>query len=271
MTNGTRQSELGRFLRDRRARVQPADVGLPSGPHRRVTGLRREEVATLAGVGVSWYTMLENGTATGVSPATLSAIANALHLSTDETEYLLQLTDDRTTTAPFAQPGRITQGALDAIVWAPAYVCTLQWMVLAWNRAMALVWGIGEPGGAPFNIVVRMFRDPALRAMHGDGFEAFAHALVAMVRAGAGRRIDDPAYQRIYDELHDDAVFRAAWDAYGIATPLGSFPTLVNSAAIGPFAYEALTLMVPDDGGHAIIIQVPDDASAARLRAALGS
>jgi transcriptional regulator with XRE-family HTH domain len=262
--------ELGHFLRDRRARVQPGDVGLATGSgHRRVTGLRREEVATLAGVGVSWYTMLENGTAAGVSPATLRAIAGALQLSPGETEYLLQLADEHVSTTPRAQPDRLTLGALAAIEWAPAYVCTSQWTVLAWNQAMSLVWGIEPPGGAPFNIVVRMFCDPALRAMHGAAFEPFARALVAMVRSGAGRRLDDPAYHSMLSELRDDAVFRAVWDAYDVATPLGSLHTVVESVAAGTFVYDVLTMLIPGDGGHTLVIQVPDAPSSERLRAAL--
>ena len=272
MATSGRQRELGTFLRDRRARVQPGDVGLPSGARRRVAGLRREEVATLAGVGVSWYTMLENGTAIGVSLHVLGAIAQALHLSADETQYLLALADDRhTLSAPLPQPGTLTLGALHAIEWAPAYVCTSQWTVLAWNHAMSLVWGIESPGGAPFNIVVRMFRDLAMRAMHGTRFDAFATGLVTMVRYGAGRRIDDPDYRSMYVELQDDPAFRTTWDAYDIATPLGSIPTVVDSAAVGTYAYEALTLTVPDDAEHSIIVQVPDAASAERLRHALAN
>ncbi len=265
----TRQRVLGTFLRDRRARVQPGDVGLPNGARRRVAGLRREEVATLAGVGVTWYTMLENGTAAGVSHDVLGAIARALQLTTDETEYLYVLASDGAWSPPETLPGPLTMGALEAIEWAPAYVCTSQWMVLAWNRAMSLVWGIEPPGGAPFNIVVRMFRDPAMRAMHGDRFEEFAFNLVAMVRSGAGRRVDDPAVRVMQDALHDEPVFRQAWDSYKIARPLGSMPTVVESSAAGAFAYEALTLVIPDDGGHSIIIQVPDAASSVRLHAAL--
>ena len=269
MASTGRQQELGRFLRDRRARVHPADVGLPQGARRRVSGLRREEVATLAGVGVTWYTMLENGTATGVSAATLAAVAIALRLSEAETEYLHQLAEERNSATPHAHPASLTSGALAAIEWAPAYICTSQWTVLAWNRAMSLVWGLELPGGAPFNIVERMFNDPLARAMHGDRFERFAHNLVAMVRSGAGRRHDDPEYRRMYDGLRDDPVFRAAWDAYDVAAPLGSIPTLVDSALVGPFAYDALTLVIPGDGGHAIVVQIPDPPSAARLRAAL--
>jgi transcriptional regulator with XRE-family HTH domain len=270
MAANERQLELGRFLRDRRARLQPGDVGLPQKGRRRVAGLRREEVATLAGVGLTWYTMLENGTAARVSSATLGAIASALHLSPAETEYLTFLADGHATLpAPRPQADRLTLGALESVAWAPAYVCTSQWTVLAWNDAMSLVWGIEAPGGAPFNIVSRMFRDPAIRAMHGARFEPFARSLVAMVRSGAGRRIEDPAYRQLREELRDDPVFESAWEAYDVAAPSGSIPTLVDSAAVGEFAYEALTLLMPGDSGHSIVVQVPDADSAARLRTAL--
>ncbi len=257
METSERRRELGRFLRDRRSRVRPSDVGLPAGARRRVPGLRREEVATLAGVGVTWYTMLENGSAAGVSAATLTAIADALHLSADEIAYLHRVAQER------------TRGALTAIEWAPAYVCTSQWTALAWNRAMSLVWGIEPPGGEPFNIVARMFRDPAVRAMHGGRFPGFAHALVAMVRAGIAARLEDPEFRRMCDDLRTDPLFAAAWDAYDVAHPMGSTSTLVESAAIGTFSYQTLTLEIPDDDGHWIVMQVPDAPSAARLRAAL--
>ncbi len=267
-TSGRRQ-ELGRFLRDRRSRVHPSDVGLPEGTRRRVSGLRREEVATLAGVGVSWYTMLENGSAAGVSTATLSAIAGALQLSPDEIAYLHRVAEERVVDQPRAELGSLTRDALAAIEWAPAYVCTSQWIVLAWNRAMSLVWGIEPPGGEPFNIVARMFGDPAVRAMHGERFPGFALALVAMVRSATASRLEDREYRRMCNDLRADPLFAAAWDVYDIATPLGSISTLVESAAIGMFSYQTLTLEIPDDDGHWLVMQVPDQPSAARLRAAL--
>ena len=91
MSDDERLSELRRFLKDRRARINAADVGIPSSGRRRVRGLRREEVASLAGIGVSWYTALENGDAKGVSEATLLAVADALRLSDSERRYLLAL------------------------------------------------------------------------------------------------------------------------------------------------------------------------------------
>ena len=192
MRDPIRRLELGRFLRDRRARVKPAAIGLTTTTRRRVAGLRREEVATLAGVGATWYAMLEKGTAEGVSAVTLEAIAHALRLTPDETAYLHSLADATTPDRPSNIVDPLTRAALGAIEWMPAYICTTQWLVLAWNDAMARVWGIEPPGGAPFNIVRRSFRDERIRALHGERFPSFARALVAMVRSGAGSRGDDP-------------------------------------------------------------------------------
>jgi len=269
MTMSGRRDELGRFLRDRRSRVTPVDVGLPTGPNRRVMGLRREEVATLAGVGVSWYTMLENGTAVGASTETLLAIAHALRLSGDERDYLLRMAEQRIAHAPSDVASSLALGALRAIVGAPAYVCSSYWRVLAWNRAMAIVWGIEAPGGTPFNIVARMFGDASLRAMHGERFATFARGLAGMVRGAAAAHAGDGEYRTMCEELRRDSLFAAAWDAYEIAAPMGSPEIVVASCAVGTFVYRPLTLELPDGDGHFIVMQVPDEASACRLRSAL--
>ena len=265
MSSDRRRLELGHFLRDRRGRIRPEDVGLPTGPRRRVSGLRREEVATLAGVGVTWYTMLENGTADGVSRSTLDAVARALRLSGDETAYLRALVDPSGSGTPRERPSSLLTAALVAITGAPAYIATTQWDVLAWNGAMALVWNIEPPGSAPFNIVRRMFNDPAMRAAHGNRFPAFARALVAMVRAGNARRLDDPVYQALHDDLIEDDVFAAAWDAYTVAPPGGPLRTTIDSPNVGEFTYEALTMLCHDESGHALVMQVPDAESGRRL------
>ncbi len=269
MTMSGRRDELGRFLRDRRSRVKPTDVGLPSGPNRRVAGLRREEVATLAGVGVSWYTMLENGTAVGASTETLLAIARALRLRDDERDYLLRIAENRIAQTPRDVASSLALGALDAIVGAPAYVCSSYWRVLAWNRATTVVWGVEPPGGATFNIVARMFGDPKLRAMHGERFAGFARGLVGMVRGAAAAHAEDGEYRAMCDELRLDPLFAAAWDGYEIAAPMGSPEVVVASVAVGEFTYRPLTLELPGVDEHFIVVQVPDEASASRLRSAL--
>jgi len=251
--------------------VRPQDVGLvPGSGHRRVSGLRREEVAVLAGVGVRWYTMLENGKADGVSAVTLDAIARALLLTADETGYLHNLADPSMDETPDDRVAPLALGAFAAIEWAPAYICTAQWTVLVWNRAMTLVWDIEPPGSEPFNIVRRTFADARMRALHGEDFPKFARRLVAMVRAGAGRLVDDPVYRALHTDLREDPIFAAAWDTYDVAAPFGSHRTRIVSPAVGEFVYEALSLPLLGDAGHSIVVQVPDNLSLDRLRAALG-
>lgn len=270
--NVERRRELGRFLRNRRARLRPEDVGLPGGSgHRRVEGLRREEVAALAGVGIAWYTMLERGTADGVSAETLAAIARALVLSDDETAFVHTLIDPSIDATPDGHVAPAALGAFASIEWAPAYICTAHWNVLAWNRAMTLVWDIEPPGGSPFNIVRRMFTDDRVRSLHGDGFADFARRLVAMVRVGAGRLVDDPVYRGLQADLREDPIFAAAWDTYDVARPFSSARTQIVSRAVGEFVYEALSFPIPDNTGHSIVVQVPSESSAIRLRAALAN
>ena len=269
MNRDDRLRELGNFLLERRSRVRPADVGLPDGVRRRVPGLRREEVATLAGIGITWYTMLESGTASGVTPATLDAVATVLHLDPDERAYVHRLADARPGAPARETVDASTLGTLAAIEWAPAYVCTSQWLVPAWNEAMSLVWGIEAPGAAPFNIVTRMFRDPAMRAMHGDRFAAFASDLVGMVRGGLSSFLGDPEYRRMCDDLQSDSVFARAWKAFEVSTPLRPLEIEVDSAAIGIFRYRTVTLEVAGEDGHWIVVQVPNGECAVRLRGIL--
>ena len=232
-------------------------------------GLRREEVATLADIGITWYTMLESGTAPGVTPATLDAVASVLRLDADERAYVHRMADARPGSPASKIVDASTLGALAAIEWAPAYVCTSQWLVPAWNEAMSLVWGIEPPGSAPFNIVTRMFRDPAMRAMHGNAFEAFARDLVGMVRGGLSAFLGDPEYRRMCDDLQSDHVFAEAWKVFEVSTPLRPLEIAVESAAIGTFRYRTVTLEVAGRDGHWIVVQVPHGECALRLRVEL--
>jgi len=213
--------------------------------------------------------MLENGTAGGVSAATLNAIARALLLTHDETDYIHNLGDPDVDGTPDDRVAPLALGAFAAIEWAPAYDCTAQWIVLAWNRAMTLVWDIEPPGGPPFNIVRRMFLDARMRSLHGDGFAEFGRRLVSMVRAGEGRLADDPVYRSLYTDLCGDPIFAAAWDAYDVSAPLGSYRTTIISPAVGEFVYEAFSLPLRGNAGQSIVVQVPENPSGDRLRAAL--
>src|SRR5258707_9738306 len=135
--SATARAELAQFLRSRRARIRPADVGLPQGTRRRALGLRREEVARLAEVGVSWYTWLEQGRDIHASEPFLERLARALCLTPTERAYLFALAHGRPAARPAIAPTQVSQ-ALQRVIAAhpfPAFASTMRGDVLAWNRA----------------------------------------------------------------------------------------------------------------------------------------
>lgn len=266
MSDTELRSELRRFLKDRRARVLPADVGLPATGRRRVRGLRREEVATLAGIGVSWYTALESGDADGVSEATVVAVADALRLSESERTYLLTLTGRYAVPEGIDAPGPLLRETMRALT-LPAYLIVASWDVVDCNDAFARVWKISRDE-LPFNAVERMFLDEAARRMHGDRFLANIEPVVAMIRSAVGRRPHLPALQRLRDQLVADPQVRTLWDAYEISDPLSSTTCTIDSG-VGTFTYETLTLAEPGTASG-IVVHVADRASRERLARAMG-
>jgi transcriptional regulator with XRE-family HTH domain len=265
MSDPERLEELRRFLKDRRARLHPQDVGLPATSRRRVRGLRREEVATLAGIGVSWYTAFENGDARGISDATLAAVADALRLTASEREYLAGLTGRaKTAVAVSEEPRPAAIDAMMAIAF-PAYIITAAWKVIACNEAFRLVWGVGDHE-VPFDAVGRLFMHAATRQMHGEHFATNIAPVVAMIRSGIGRHPELEELRDLRDRLVADPAIRSIWDAFEITDPKASTQLHITSP-IGIFNYETLSL--PLEGALVgIVVQVPDVQSRARLERA---
>jgi transcriptional regulator with XRE-family HTH domain len=255
--------ELRRFLRDRRARISPAEAGLPHTPRRRVAGLRREEVAALAGIGVSWYTALENGDAARVSEATLHAVAEALRLSESERQYLTALAGRPGTAAHDVAPDRLAVDTMNAIAF-PAYIITSTWDVVDYNEVFRRVWEIEEKE-MPFNAVERLFMHPSARKMHGSNFAENITPVIAMLRSSQGRQPHSQTLRQLCDRLIADNVVRGIWNDYEIRSPLLPNTCTIESA-IGTFRYETLTLPI-SGAPHGIVVQVPDKASRKRLAA----
>jgi len=264
MSDNELRSELRRFLKDRRARIGPTEAGLPATGRRRVPGLRREEVASLAGIGVSWYTALESGDAAGVSREAVLAVATALRLSESESSYLLTLTG-HSPVEELREPGALLAETMTALAF-PAYIITASWDVLACNEAFRRVWGIGE-NETPFNAIERLFLDERARRIHGERFVPNIKPVVAMLRSAVGRRPNVPTLQRIRERLVADAETRRLWDAYEISDPLVSNTCTIESP-IGPFTYESLTLANPGTTSG-IVIHVPDESSRLGLARAM--
>jgi len=257
MSEQERLSELRRFLKARRERVTPADVGLPSSGRRRVRGLRREEVASLAGIGVSWYTSLENGEALGVSEDTLVAVADALRLSPSERQYLLTLAGRAEETRDVVPPDPLVIDTMRALTF-PAYIITSTWDVLDYNEAFARVWRIANEA-TPFNAIERLFLHPGARKMHGDRFEANIRPVIAMFRSSQGRQAHLQRMRDVRDRIVADDLIKKIWDEYEITSPLLPVTVTIDSP-FGAFTYQTLTL--PIEGTlHGIVVQVPDESS----------
>jgi transcriptional regulator with XRE-family HTH domain len=195
------RAELAEFLRSRRARVRPADVGLPLGSRRRTPGLRREEVAQLADVGASWYTWLEQGREIRVSEPLLERLARVLRLTPAERAHLFLLAQGRPASRLASAPTAVSE-ALQRTLSAhafPAVVSTLRGDFLAWNRPAALLYGdFGRDPPGHRNGLWMMFTDPAQRARMPDWN---ARASVARFRADAARVADRSEFDALAAEL----------------------------------------------------------------------
>ncbi|MFC9761755.1 helix-turn-helix transcriptional regulator [Rhodococcus jostii] len=215
-------SELGRFLRARRAEVTPADVGLPSTDHRRVPGLRREEVAQLASISTDYYTRIEQGRLSGASAASLDAIAQALRLSPDQTSYLRQLARKpniaRGRRSAAQRVHAQTQVLLENLTNAPALVLGRHMQVLAWNAlAAALYTDFSALPSADRNMLRLTFLDPHIRDLYVD-WEDSARECVAFIRMDTAHAPTDPDLQALVGELSvHDKDFSRWWVSHNVA------------------------------------------------------
>ena len=218
---GERRTELSQFLRSRRARLRPDDVGLASYGQRRVPGLRREELAQLAGVSVEYYVRLEQGRNPHVSDGVLEAVGRALRLDEAEQEHLRNLArPDRALPARAAR-ARAPQGAavrpalrrLIDVQPGPAYLCGHATQVMAWNSLAAAVFGdFGQLPPDERTFAHLVFLDPAYRELFADSWEAKAESTVAFLRVGAGRHQDDPVLAGLIGTLAmKSEEFRVLW------------------------------------------------------------
>jgi transcriptional regulator with XRE-family HTH domain len=194
---------LGTYLKDRRAKLDPAAFGFPPG-RRRTPGLRREEVAQRANVSATWYTWLEQGRGGAPSPDVLDRIARALMLTDVEREHLFLLGLGRPPEVRYKTPEGITprlQRVLDALEFSPAVVSTVTWDIVAWNRAAAAVLtDYSALAPEQRNVLRLIFCDPQVRAAQPD-WEGVARFAVGAFRADAARAGAARNIRALVDEL----------------------------------------------------------------------
>ena len=264
-----RRTELSDFLRSRRARISPRAAGV--APHlgrRRVDGLRREEVAQLAGVSVDYYVRLEQGRTANVSDSVLDAVARALGLDADERAHLDRLTRPPRAVRRPSPPQEVrpqVRHLLDAMTDAAAYVVGRRTDVLAWNRlGAALIADFGALPPRRRNFAALLFGDePAARELFPDWSDK-AHDLVAFLHVDAGRHPDDPALAALVGELSiSSELFRRLWADHPVSDK-GHTTARLRNPLIGTveLAYEALRL--PDDPEQLLVTySAPPDSDAA--------
>ncbi|GAA3974474.1 helix-turn-helix transcriptional regulator [Streptomyces plumbiresistens] len=218
-----RRAELSEFLRTRRARLKPEDVGLPDfGRHRRVPGLRREELAQLAGVSVAYYTRLEQGNGRNVSAEVLDAIARALRLTDAEHAHLMHLAKPKQhkkkQAAPTQQQVRSAlRQLLDTMDGIPAYVVGRRSDILVWNRMAAAVFGDWAQLPPQERNWARMtFLKPEYRELFVE-WEQKATDIVSYLRMDAGCHPDDPRLSALVGELSvKSEEFRRLWATHDV-------------------------------------------------------
>ncbi|MFC8091547.1 helix-turn-helix domain-containing protein [Streptomyces sp. NPDC057301] len=268
-----RRAELSEFLRTRRARLKPEDVGLPDyGRHRRVPGLRREELAQLAGVSVAYYTRLEQGNGRNVSAEVLDAIARALRLSDAEHSHLTHLAKPKqhkkkpATRTEQVRPA--LRQLLDSIDGVPAYISGRRSDILAWNRMAAAVFGDwSELPAQERNWARLVFLKPEYRDLFVE-WEQKASDMVAFLRMDAGCHSDDPRLSALVGELSlKSEEFRRLWANHDVKEKSYGVKRL-RHPLVGELAlnFESFRL---SDGTEQVLITYhaePGSASAEALR-----
>lgn len=270
------RSEVRDFLTSRRARVTPDQVGLPKGTNRRVKGLRRSEVATLAGVSIEYYTKLERGTISGASPEVLDAIAKALRLDDAERAHMFDLAH---AASPVARPPRkrspkgwtphqSLQWTLDAVTAGPAFVRNGRMDLLAANAlGRAFYQPVYDMPGQPPNLARFTFLDDRAFAFYPD-WGVFAEITVAILRTEAGR---DPHNKELHDLIGELSTrcdeFRRLWGSHNVRHHGTGFKTFHHSI-VGELtlAYEGMELEAEPGLTLTIYAAEPGSASAERMQ-----
>jgi transcriptional regulator with XRE-family HTH domain len=263
-----RENPIGEYLRARRELVRPEDVELPdAGSHRRVPGLRREEVAMLAGVSADYYVRLEQGRDQHPSVQVLDALARALQLDDYATAHLHRLaapSTRRRRTSP--RPEKVPPSILRLIAsWShtPAYVYGRYMDVLAANPLAIAVAPYHAPG---HNLVRAAFLDPRVRDMYGD-WDYVTEGTVAGLRALVGPDVDDPRLNELVGELSVRSErFRRLWARHD-ARPKRSGTSLLDHPQVGPLELSYEKLPIPDTNCQTLVIYhaEPDTPTAQAL------
>jgi transcriptional regulator with XRE-family HTH domain len=257
-----RRRELANFLRARRERLSPTRLGLPSRQRRRVEGLRREEVAELAGISASWYTWLEQGREIRVSAETLARLAEALQLQEDEREQLFLLS--RLPPPRLARSDKPAPAGFRDLLdkfdpWPALAICT-RWDVVEWNRGAVRLFGdfAAVPIGKR-NFLWLLFTNPSFRALFADS-DRMVRCVTSHFRAAFNERLSDRGWTDLVGALERQSEeFRLIWREYGVLRP-PDWRQQMNHPELGRLQFDPITLEHPPDHQIRVVFYRPADA-----------
>ncbi len=270
-----RRRELAQFLKDRRARVAPASAGVPTSARRRARGLLREEVAMIAGVGLTWYTWLEQARPIKPSVRVLGGLARALRLSDVERTHLFRLARPDLEPSPAAQLATAVspplQRTMDGLAPNPAYAVNAVWDVVGWNKPAELVFGdFSAVDVERRNLLYLIFCDPAWRTLlrDWDSISAFA---VAQFRESTARLGGNSRFKALLGMLERDGEsFRGHWTRRDVRQPAPQLKVLDHPQA-GRLDLDYATFQADSDREVRLTIYTPTTAESAQRLAALAA
>lgn len=261
----TARRELAGFLSSRRRQLAPGAVGLPAGANRRTPGLRREEVALLAGVSHTWYTWLEQGREIRPSVQVMDALARTLQLTAAEREYVLRLSGNDpvpTVEALETMPAHL-QRLMDALDPSPAYAITSTWSIVGWNRAYEHLYpGVAGLPAGDRNLLWVVFTDPAVRRLLGD-WPTDSRRFLTQFRAEVGPRLADPQVVDLVTRLQEASpAFREGWASHDVDRFTSTERRFEHPAA-GTLVLEHHQLTPADAPGLQLVVYTAAEAGSA--------
>jgi transcriptional regulator with XRE-family HTH domain len=261
MNDQERRKELAHFLRTRRERISPEAVGLPAGSRRRTPGLRREELAVVAGIGVTWYSGLEQGRDITVSTQVLESLARVFDLNAVERNHLFLLARQQQPADPYpftTTVSPVLQGILESMGISPAYVTNPRWDLLAWNQAMMHLYqtDFGALSLRERNILRLAFSHP-LRHIFLPNWERDAQGLLALFRASTERYVGEPWRKALIAELElASPQFRTWWSQHALQAAHTEKKEL-NHPQVGRLVLQPTTFQVTDAPDLRMTIYTP--------------
>jgi transcriptional regulator with XRE-family HTH domain len=264
------QQSLGEFLRATRERVTPEQAGLPSHGRRRTPGLRREEVAELANIGVSWYTSIEQGKDVHPSHQVLESLAGALRLSDDERRYLFLLSksDEIEEAEIYKEISTGLQRTVLALEPNPAYIMNKYWDVLLWNRAAEFLFRFplySEGLNPKPNILHQFLTDPFKREINSE-WEEKAKIMIARFRADCARYPQDERLTEMIEKFKQESeLFRIWWPRYEVKN-VTDCHKVWKHPEIGELEFEHVNLQLSNYPDLKVMIYTASPATAEKLK-----